>query len=127
MQPEQLARVRFLVREDAWAAWEASSPPADALDMALSEYSDLRLVAVYVLEAVCSAARQSAALTSAGQTKSYEVVGEWREEYFAPVAVPQTVSADDWCRRAAELRAQVLSEARRVGSRSVSLPVEVVH
>lgn len=131
MTPEQLARVRFLVREDAWAEWERLMPGdtgAQALDAAQDEYRDLRLVAAYALETVCTSLRRQdaeAAASAGGQTKSYEAVGEWKEEFFAPVASALSVSADEFCRRASDLRAQANGEgraARRQGS--LTLPIK---
>lgn len=128
MDAAQLARVRFLVREDAWAAWEKLGQPDSVLDMALTEYRDLRLVAAYVLETVCADLRHKdaeAAAVAGGQTKSYEAVGEWKEEFFAPATSADSVAAEDYCRRAAALCAQVAAdgrEARRLGTMSV--PVE---
>ncbi|WP_303100728.1 hypothetical protein [Deinococcus sp.] len=116
MTPEQLARVRFLVRADAWAEWEKLGQPPDTLDMALTEYGDLRLVAAYVLETVCAdLRRQNAAAAEAlgGQTKSYEAVGEWKEEFFAPGESSLSVTADLFCSRADALRQQVEAERQK--------------
>lgn len=116
-----VARVKFYVRADGWAAWEALNLPADTLDTAYIEYKDERLVAAYLLEAVCAdlrrqarEARQEAAAAQAAageQTKSYEVVGEWKEEYFPPGSSAEESQADlldkeaaVYCSRAATLR-----------------------
>ncbi len=129
MDAASLNRVRFLVRADAWAAWEAllPSPPADALDMALAEYGDLRLVAAYVLETVCGDARTrdaQAEETTGERTKSYEAVGEWKEEFFAPGESADSVQAGLWCSRAAQLRGDVEAERRAARSaQSVSLSI----
>lgn len=105
------ARVQFLVRPDAWAAWLALMGAAgpEALALAGAEYGDDRLVAAYVLETVCADARRRAAqlATEAGPAvKSFEVPGDYKEEYFAAVPVPLSADADQWCSRAATLRTQ---------------------
>lgn len=126
MDAAALSRVRFLVRPDAWAVWDALGMPPETLDMAQAEYGDLRLVATYVLETVCGVMRQSAAENAAdGLTKSYEVVGEWKEEFFGPPESAESLNAADWCARAQMLRDEVSRARRQGGLRSVSVPVEV--
>lgn len=123
------ARIRFLVRPDAWAAWEALKLPDGTLEAAYAEYGDERLVAAYVLETVCSDTRQKAAREAVAvgqQTKSYEAAGEWKEEFFSPAVPAESVAADIWCRRAAELRAEVDAEQRTARlPRSTSVAVVV--
>lgn len=125
------ARVEFLVREDAWAAWIQlkGDKSAHLLEQAAVEYKDDRLVAAYVLETVCEQKRlddAAAAEAGGGQTKSYEAVGEWKEEFFAPSASADLVTADSWCARAAQLQQQVEKEQaakRRSKPRSQIVPL----
>ena len=132
MTPEQLARVRFLVRDDAWAEWEKLGQPPDVLDMALTEYRDLRLVAAYVLETVCAALRRKDAEdaeAAGGKTKSYEAVGDWKEEFFAPGKSALLTDADNYCARAEGLRLAIQNEdadrlAQNRRQRTVALSVE---
>lgn len=120
------ARVRFLVRPTGWTAWEAlmGDAGAQALDLAGAEYGDDRLVAAYVLETVCADARRKAAqaaVEAGPQTKSFEVPGDYKEEYFAPVTSADVATADEWCNRAAVLRAEA------VGNRIVQRQRSVVY
>lgn len=121
MNAADLARVRFLVRADAWAAWETLNPPADALDLAYAEYGDLRLVAAYVLETVCSDARTKAADLTA-QTKRIKV-GPIELEKAVGNSTKLAAQADDWCARAAALRAETASATRQTSVRRASLVV----
>lgn len=133
MDATHVARVKFLARESAWAAWLALEPEEEPralkLDMALAEYGDLRLVAAYVLETVCEKARTDAAAAAEGveQVKRYRAEGDYEEEYFAPGDSADVVQAGLWCSRAAELRAAVSQEQQQQrrggGGRSVSLGV----
>ena len=141
MTPEQLARVRFLVREDAWTEWTRLHPPAAPtpeqpapapgaalLDMALAEYRDLRLVAAYVLETVCGDLRRQDAAAAeglGGKTKSYEAVGEWKEEFFAPGKSALLTDADHYCTRAEGLRQQLEAEGRESRSRQRTVALSV--
>lgn len=133
MKAAHLARVKFLARESAWAAWLALEPEEEArdlrLDMALAEYGDLRLVAAYVLESVCERAQTDAAEDAEGveQVKRFRAEGDYEEEYFAPSTPADVVQAGLWCDRAAELRADVSQEQQQErrggGGRTVSLGV----
>ena len=130
MDAQQLARLRFLVRPDAWAAWEALVPEAaraETLALALAEYGDLRLVAAYVLDSVADKAIEDAgaAAEAAGQVvKRFKAGAEYEEEYFAPGASGLTVTAQGWAARAAQLREAVavdLREQRQGGSMILDL------
>lgn len=129
MKAAHIARVAFLVREPAWAAWllEPAQEKRDLqLDLALAEYGDLRLVAAHVLETVCEQARKDAAAAAEGaeKVKRFRAEGEYEEEYFAPGDSADVVQAGLWCSRAAELRAAVAQEQRqRGGAGSVRLGV----
>lgn len=125
------ARVEFLVREDAWAAWTQlkGDKSTSLLEQAWAEYKDDRLVAAYVLETVCQQKHlddATAAEEGGGQTKSYEAVGEWKEEFFAPSASVDAVTANTWCARAAQLQQQVVKEQaaqRRNKPRTQIVPI----
>ncbi|KQR40752.1 hypothetical protein [Deinococcus sp. Leaf326] len=133
MDATHVARVAFLARDSAWAAWLALEPEEEKrslkLDMALAEYGDLRLVAAYVLETVCEQARTGAAAAAEGveQVKRFRAEGDYEEEYFAPSTPADVVQAGLWCDRAAELRVTVSQEQQQEqrggGGRTVSLGV----
>lgn len=123
MDAATLTRVKFYAGTDGWEAWQALGQPASSLDVALAEYGDARLVAAWVLDQVCADARKQAvqAEVAAGpQVKAFKVVGQYEEEYFAPVTSTTATQADAWCRKAAELRAEV-ERATRTTRRSRSV------
>ncbi|CAM4238066.1 hypothetical protein [Deinococcus marmoris] len=127
MQADELARVRFHVRPDAWTAWLLLVPePADQtaqLDQALDVEGDLRGVAAYLLETVCAQAHFQAATAPAAATQIKVGKIELKRAQGSSAAA---VQGDDWCSRAATLRGQ-LAEGARLARRqgSMSIPVEV--
>lgn len=135
MDATHLARVKFLVGDDAWAAWLRLEPDTAQqgvkLDMAAAEYGDLRLVAAYVLDRVAAKATQDAAEAAAEggeQVKRYRAEGDYEEEYFAPAPSVDTVAAGLWGARATGLRDTVRQEQQQEqrrwqGGRTVSLGV----
>lgn len=107
--------LRHYVREDAWEAVQAMYPATDiltaeevfaaAVATALTVEGNLKGVAAYLLETLCAKLQaDDAASPDSGQvTKSYEVVGEWKEEFFAGQSAELKL-AGVYCARAADLR-----------------------
>lgn len=127
MDAADLARVRFYVRPDAWTAWLLLVPvPADQtaqLDEALAVERDLRGVAAYLLETVCTQARTQAATAPAAAKRIKVGKIELERAQGGNVA---TVQGDDWCARAASLRADLAQDAQQARTQgSVALGVEV--
>ncbi len=128
MDAAALNRVKFLAGDDAYAYWQAKGGTSSRLDTALAEYGDLRLVAAYVLETACQAARLKAAEAAslAGpQVKRLKIDGELEREFFAPGTPALVEQADAWCRQAAALRAEVARPPRPTRPRSVVYRPEV--
>ena len=135
------ARLRFYVRADAWAAWEALGLDGETLTIAYAESKDEKLVAAFVLETVCAdlkrqarEMREQAAVQASDvqQTKSYEVVGDWKEEYFQPAqsadearAAALEAEAKGYCIRAAQLRREATRRTVLSGRASVVVLPEV--
>lgn len=128
MDAQALNRVKFLTGDDAYASWESKGGTPERLDVALAEYGDLRLVAAYVLETACQAARLKAAEDASlarPQVKRLKIDGELEREYFAPGTPAGVQQGDAWCRQAAALRAEVARPPRPTRPRSVVYRPEV--
>lgn len=127
MDADVLKRVKFLAGDDAYALWESKGGTPERLDVALAEYGDLRLVAAYVLDTACQAARLKAAedASLAGpQVKRLKIDGELEREFFAPGTPAGVQQGDAWCGAAERLRTEVRFERADAGRGSVALRVE---
>lgn len=127
----QLDRVKFLVQDDAWAAWEALLPAAERtanLSQALEVHGDLRLVAGYVLDRVAARAGQLAAqaLEEAAAVSAVKVGRIEAKLNGEAAGEADRNRAAAWNERARALRATVRNEMQARAQRgSVSLDVEV--
>lgn len=124
MDAADLKRVQFLVRPAAWAYHQGLPEGQRAdLDLALAEFGDVRLVAGYVLDVACEAARKAAAQASVGQLKRLKD-GSSELEYFQGSS-DLAADAEGWCALAQALRDEVAREAQAAFDRPSSVALDI--
>lgn len=119
MDPAVLKRVQLLMG-DAYTDWGSTS---STLDVLLTQYGDIRLVAAFVLEEVAEELLAEVATAANGKAQVKRVKdGDSEVEYFAAPEVNKATRARLYFERAGRLRAEAAESTSLSGS-SVALDI----